>query len=414
MSRLGLRLLTEHALAAGASPQPRHLGDAERDLLIRQALAHAKALDPIKADPERFGYAGCDPGLIAHALARLGGIYGKPLHDPAAARLALEKAVTAMLARFPEGGMTTVSAKGPRDALEKNLAPFRRLQRDPGLLGRDWSLWQSLRSLTASNSRTKTPAGYDELAETIMAAANVLPQQLRQKHGVVHVHESGKGEPDGFGFGLLPVQGFRQFRFKGSNGLPEPIPARCHPGQPASGLIAMSCEVRRVGLVGGLVGRGQKVRGDPLAAQLAQMPHQAGLEFNAALGGVEEADFYEGDGRHGMTPGMRGPSAEGDPAGKDGLGEWRSGAGEDQAAQQKLGLTALDVRLSGRRRECGQGRAVIAPGRLAPEIRSARSRLGQDWFHVATSRRPSRHGSAVRKSGAFRRKRGGQETPEIR
>jgi hypothetical protein len=33
---LGLRLLTEHAFAAGASPQPRHLGDAERDLLIRR------------------------------------------------------------------------------------------------------------------------------------------------------------------------------------------------------------------------------------------------------------------------------------------------------------------------------------------------------------------------------------------
>ena len=28
---LGLRLLTEHALAAGTSPQPRHLADAERD-----------------------------------------------------------------------------------------------------------------------------------------------------------------------------------------------------------------------------------------------------------------------------------------------------------------------------------------------------------------------------------------------
>ena len=25
--------------------------------MIRQALAHAKALDPIKAEPERFGYA---------------------------------------------------------------------------------------------------------------------------------------------------------------------------------------------------------------------------------------------------------------------------------------------------------------------------------------------------------------------
>ena len=48
---LGLRLLTEHALAAGASLQPRHLGDAERELLIRQALAHAKSLDPIKAEP---------------------------------------------------------------------------------------------------------------------------------------------------------------------------------------------------------------------------------------------------------------------------------------------------------------------------------------------------------------------------
>lgn len=203
---LGLRLLTEHALAAGTSPQPRHLGDAERDLLIRQALAHAKALDPIKADPERFGHAanqqkgdtvedslrgrvlsmidllrglgdaGRDPGLIAPALARLDEIHGKPLDDPAAARLVLEKAVTAMLARFPEGGMATVTAKGLREALDKNLALFRRVQRDPELLDRDWSLWQSLRGLTVSNSRTKTPAGYDELAETIMAAANVLPQ----------------------------------------------------------------------------------------------------------------------------------------------------------------------------------------------------------------------------------------------
>ncbi|MDF3608369.1 UvrD-helicase domain-containing protein [Paracoccus sp. DMF-8] len=203
---LGLRLLTEHALAAGASPQPRHLGDAERDLLIRQALAQAKALDPIKAEPERFGYAanqqkgetvedslrnrvlsmidllrglgdkGRDPGLIAPALARLDGIYGKPLDDLAAARLALEKAVAAMLVRFPEGGMATVAAKGPREALEKNLALFRRVQRDPELLDRDWTLWQSLRGLTVSNSRTKTPAGYDELAETIMAAADVLPQ----------------------------------------------------------------------------------------------------------------------------------------------------------------------------------------------------------------------------------------------
>lgn len=202
---LGLRLLTEHALAAGASLQPRHLGDAERDLLIRQALAHARSLDPIKAEPERFGYQanwqkgetvedslrgrvlsmidllrglgdkGRDPGLIAPALTRLDTIYGEVLTDPAAVRDALVFAVRAMLASFPEGGMATVTAKGPRETLEKNLALFRRVEREPALLDRDWGLWQSLRSLFISNSRTKTPEGYDALVEAIMQPAEALP-----------------------------------------------------------------------------------------------------------------------------------------------------------------------------------------------------------------------------------------------
>ncbi len=202
---LGLRLLTEHALAAGASLQPRHLGDAERDLLIRQALAHANALDPIKATPERFGYqanwqkgetvedslrarvlamidllrglgdTGREPRLIAPALARLDQIYGPTMADPVAARAALLAAVLAMLAAFPEGGIATVTAKGPRETLEKNLSLFRRIERDPELLGHDWSIWQSLRGLLVSNSRTKTPDGYDDLATAIMQAADVLP-----------------------------------------------------------------------------------------------------------------------------------------------------------------------------------------------------------------------------------------------
>ena len=202
---LGLRLLTEHALAAGASLQPRHLGDAERDLLIRQALAQSKALDPIKAEPERFGYQpnwqkgetvedalrgrvlsmidllrglgdkGRDPGLIAPALERIDTIYGEVLADPTAARDALATVISAMLSAFPEGGMANVTAKGPREALEKNLALFHRVERDPTLLDRDWNLWQSLRSLFTSNSRTKTPEGYDELADAIMQAAEVLP-----------------------------------------------------------------------------------------------------------------------------------------------------------------------------------------------------------------------------------------------
>ena len=202
---LGLRLLTEHALAAGASLQPRHLGDPERDLLIRQALAHAKSLDPIKAEPERFGYQpnwqkgetvedslrgqvlsmidllrglgdkGLDPGLIAPALKRLDTIYGKVIKDPAAARKRLAKAVSAMLAAFPEGGMATVTAKGPSETLENNLALFRRVERDPTLLDRDWGLWQSLRSLFTSNRNSQTPPRYDKLAGAIMKAADVLP-----------------------------------------------------------------------------------------------------------------------------------------------------------------------------------------------------------------------------------------------
>lgn len=202
---LGLRLLTEHALAAGASPRPRHLGDAERDLLVRQALAHAKALDPIKAAPERFGYAanwsqgetvedglrnrvlamidllrglgdkGRDPSLIAPALARLDTVYGKVLADPAAARDRLLSAVQAIIDGFPEGGMETVTAKSPLETLEKNLALFRRVTQEPTLLDRDWALWQCLRKLFTSNSRTKTPDGYDDLANAIIEAADVLP-----------------------------------------------------------------------------------------------------------------------------------------------------------------------------------------------------------------------------------------------
>ncbi len=202
---LGLRLLTEHALAAGASPQPRHLGDAERDLLIRQALAHARALDPIKADPGRFGYKanfqtgetvegalrarvlavidllrgmgdkGLDPGLIPPALARLDAIYGPVLDDPAVVRMALEGAIAAILAQFPDGGMATVTAKGPRETVEKDFTLFRRIARNPALLDHDWASWQSLRGLFISNSRTKTPAGYDDLAQAIMDVADVLP-----------------------------------------------------------------------------------------------------------------------------------------------------------------------------------------------------------------------------------------------
>lgn len=202
---LGLRLLTEHALAAGATPQPRHLGDDERDLLIRQALAHARSLDEVKANPARFGYsanfgtggtvedalrgrvlamidllrglgdAGSDPSLIEPALARLGEVYEAPLSEPEVARDALLAAIQDIHDQFPEGGMEGVTAKGPRATLEKNKDLFAKVVRDPSLLDRDWGVWQSLRKLFVSNQNSQTPKGYDDLATAVMAAADVLP-----------------------------------------------------------------------------------------------------------------------------------------------------------------------------------------------------------------------------------------------
>jgi len=42
---LGLQLMTEHAFAVGATPQPRRLHEAEQGLLIRQQLARCRILD---------------------------------------------------------------------------------------------------------------------------------------------------------------------------------------------------------------------------------------------------------------------------------------------------------------------------------------------------------------------------------
>ncbi len=203
---LGLRLLTEHALAAGASPQPRHLGDAERDLLIRQALAQARSLDEIKANPERFGYsanfgtgetvedalrsrvlamidmlrglgdAGRDPGLIAPALVRLDKVYGPVLSDPDRTRADLWHAIDAMVERFPNGVAETIAAAGNRNRLEKEAVLFSRIAKNPEVLDRNWATWQSLRNLFVSYGNNQTPEGYDALANSIMEVAEFLPR----------------------------------------------------------------------------------------------------------------------------------------------------------------------------------------------------------------------------------------------
>lgn len=198
---LGLRILTEHALAAGSAPQPRHLHDAEQGLLIRQAISQCRRLDAILANPERFGHAaswskgsedglrervlamisllrglgqaGLSPRLASAACDRLDRLWGHVMADPAPSEARLRDAVTALLGSFPGGALANGLPASAEDDFRRDLARLRHA-REAGRLAWDWKLWNDLRNLRRSNQRTKTPAGYDGMAEAVMAAAAAI------------------------------------------------------------------------------------------------------------------------------------------------------------------------------------------------------------------------------------------------
>ncbi|MDH2328840.1 UvrD-helicase domain-containing protein [Cereibacter sp. SYSU M97828] len=211
---LGLRVLTEHAFAAGASPQPRHLSDAERDLLIRQALAQCEVLTPVMRDPERFGYAanyasdttiedtfrgkvlqvidllrglgdaGTDPALVDAACARLHAVYGETLPDGAPLVAALQEACAAMLAMFPDGAVASATSASAKDSFRKDLANLRA----SGRLGHDWKLWGKLREMRLSKRGAPTPEGYDAHAEAVMqAAARIIDHPGPRDDALLHL-----------------------------------------------------------------------------------------------------------------------------------------------------------------------------------------------------------------------------------
>ncbi|MCY1315329.1 RecBCD enzyme subunit RecB [compost metagenome] len=199
---LGLRLLTEHTFAAARSPASRLLSESERDLLIRLQIGRAPALRPILNALPRFGYVwnrntnttgeeqlrkkimqtidllrslgerGAAPDIVIPAISDLRASYG-PTKDGTKLEEALSRAVDALLASFPESIADTVSAKTAKEEFGKDFEALRRASRTDALNG-DWSLWQNLRKLRLSNSRTKTPPGYDDLAITVIAAAEEL------------------------------------------------------------------------------------------------------------------------------------------------------------------------------------------------------------------------------------------------
>lgn len=195
---LGLRLMTEHAFAAGATPQPRLLQEAEQDLLIRQALARCSDLDAIAADPGRFGHAAtystsAEDGLRARMLdmiallrglgaaglsghlapegcARIHALWGPVAEDPAPLRDRLVQAVAALLAAHPEGALCPgQNATAERD-FRRDLGRLRAAL-EAGRLDRDWNLWNDLRALRQTKRGSPTPPGYDAHAAAVMQAA---------------------------------------------------------------------------------------------------------------------------------------------------------------------------------------------------------------------------------------------------
>jgi len=198
---LGLRIMTEHAFAANGSPQPRHLSDAERDLLIRQELSHCEELDTIKADLPRYGYVGSswarataedafrktifqtiellrglgeggtDPALADEAVKALSEQYGEVLKDPEPLRSNLQAVATAFLREYPDGGTPFA---GDTAAAQKNFREqlkALRAARDNIDLDKDWKLWITLSELRTKARGAKIPDNFAELSERVIAAA---------------------------------------------------------------------------------------------------------------------------------------------------------------------------------------------------------------------------------------------------
>jgi len=215
---LGLRILTEHALANGSSPMPRLLSDEERDLLLRLEIAHSEPLKRIGANLYRHGYIydylnelnaedvfreqvfntinllrnlghrGAAEELSELACNAIRKRYGPVAPDGAALGERLHKAAAALVEAFPQNLADTVSAKSAKDEFRKNHTALRTAARDRDALDRDWKLWAGLRTLRLSKRGSPTPAGYDDLAAGVMAAADCLvthPGPLR--HACDHV-----------------------------------------------------------------------------------------------------------------------------------------------------------------------------------------------------------------------------------
>ena len=199
----GLRLLTEFAFDVGLSPRPRLLNTDEENTLIRLALERTDKAEDITSDLARFGYqfkwpdttaeesfrnclleivmllrtcdwAENDARLEKLAASWIRKRYGET-KDGEKLNARLLSAVACLLESFPK---SLADEFGTNNTARNDLwGDFRNLKKaaEGSNLNSDWKLWQSLRELRKSKRGCNLPPEYDELADSVMTAADALP-----------------------------------------------------------------------------------------------------------------------------------------------------------------------------------------------------------------------------------------------
>ena len=200
----GLRLISEFAFDGDLSPSPRLLNDDEQGMLVSRAMAHSGNATMMMANLDRYGYRydfmsettpedAFRSGLLSFiaTLRSIGkGDSADALISPAEQKIrqlygdsrtaqhlkdSLLEAINTLLRAFPNDLSPAYSSvKSASEQLRNDFYRMRRASKGSPL-DADWKLWQDLRQLRLSNQRTRLPAGYDDLAEQVMSAADALP-----------------------------------------------------------------------------------------------------------------------------------------------------------------------------------------------------------------------------------------------
>jgi ATP-dependent helicase/nuclease subunit A len=201
----GLRLITEFAFDAAASPSPRLLNEDEQGLLSGRALAHSSAANRLMSKLDHYGYRGSfgakststedsfrDRMLGFMATLRSIGkdsgadsfrsgveqqikeLYGETRLAGHLKDTLLEK-IQALIKNFPGNisAQCDVSEKIQQE-LKNNFTDLKRASESTPL-DSDWKLWKRLGGLKTYKRGSKLPPGYDDMANEVIAAAQALP-----------------------------------------------------------------------------------------------------------------------------------------------------------------------------------------------------------------------------------------------